>query len=70
VTGPLAADCRYLRRTFDPARRDGMLLCLCEHPVRAGFDCVGPFLDDLPTACGLWEHGRAAAPGMPGRRGS
>jgi len=54
----LAADCRYLRRTIDSARADGPLVCLCTHPVRSGFDCIGPFLEDLPTDCGLWEHAR------------
>lgn len=54
----LATDCRYLRRTIDTARADGPLVCLCEHPVRSGLDCVGPFLEDLPTACGLWEETR------------
>jgi hypothetical protein len=57
----LAADCRHLRRTIDSARADGPLVCLCVHPVRDGFDCVGPFLDETPTACGLWEHIRATA---------
>ena len=51
----LAADCRYLRRTLDSTRADGPLVCLCTHPVRADFECVGPFLDDVPTHCGLWE---------------
>jgi hypothetical protein len=51
----LAADCRYLRRTIDSRRADGPVVCLCEHPIRAGFDCIGPFLDDIPTDCGLWE---------------
>jgi hypothetical protein len=34
---------------------DGPVVCLCEHPVRSGFDCIGPFIEDLPTDCGLWE---------------
>jgi hypothetical protein len=55
-------DCRYLRRTIDSSRDDGPVICLCEHPVRSGFDCVGPFLEDLPTECGLWE---AKTPGSP-----
>ena len=54
----LAADCRYLRRTIDSSRGDGPLVCLCSHPVRDGFDCIGPFLEDMPTDCGFWEDGR------------
>jgi hypothetical protein len=53
---PRAIDCRYLRRTIDASRADGPVICLCDHPVRSGFDCVGPFLEDLPTECGLWEE--------------
>jgi len=52
---PLAIQCRHLRRTIDSSRLDGPVVCLCEHPVRSGFDCVGPFIEDLPTDCGLWE---------------
>ena len=52
----LAFDCRHLRRTIDSTRLDGPVVCLCEHPVRSGFDCVGPFIEDLPTDCGLWER--------------
>ncbi len=65
---PLAADCRFLRRTMDSAREDGPLVCLCTHPVRDGFDCIGPFLEDLPTECGFWEDGRHATrpPHRPG----
>ena len=51
----LAISCRYLRRTLDSSRLDGPVVCLCEHPVRSGFDCIGPFIEDLPTDCGLWE---------------
>ena len=57
----LAADCRYLRRTIDSSRGDGPLVCLCSHPVRDGFDCIGPFLEDMPTDCGFWEEARAVA---------
>ncbi len=53
--GPLAIQCRYLRRTIDADRADGPVVCLCEHPIRTGFDCIGPFIEDLPTDCGLWE---------------
>lgn len=55
----LAADCRYLRRTMDSTRADGPLVCLCTFPVRADFDCIGPFLDEMSTDCGFWEDGRA-----------
>ena len=51
----LAIACRYLRRTIDATRLDGPVVCLCEHPIRSGFDCIGPFIEDLPTDCGLWE---------------
>ena len=52
---PLAIQCRYLRRTIDSSRADGPVVCLCEHPIRSGFDCIGPFIEDLPTDCRLWE---------------
>ena len=51
----LAIECRHLRRTIDSSRLDGPVVCICEHPVRSGFDCIGPFIEDLPTDCGLWE---------------
>jgi hypothetical protein len=53
----LAIQCRFLRRTIDSNRLEGPVVTLCTHPVRDGFDCVGPFMDDLPTSCGLWELG-------------
>jgi hypothetical protein len=52
----LAADCRFLRRTIESGRLDGPLVTLCTHPIRDGFDCVGPFMEDLPTSCRLWEE--------------
>lgn len=55
MTTGLAADCGYLRRTIQSGRLDGPLVCLCEHPIRSGFDCIGPFLEDVPTSCQLWE---------------
>jgi hypothetical protein len=58
---PRAIECRHLRRTIDSGRVDGPVVCLCEHPVRAGFDCIGPFIEDLPTDCGLWEAKNGAA---------
>lgn len=63
ATERLAVTCRYLRRTIDSRRLDGPVVTLCTHPVRDGFDCVGPFMDDLPTPCQLWEGGEAATPG-------
>ena len=31
------------------------LLNLCRHIIRDGRECVGPFLDDTETSCGIWE---------------
>ena len=28
---------------------------LCTHIVRDDKDCIGPFLEDIETECGLWE---------------
>jgi hypothetical protein len=53
----LAIQCRFLRRTIDSTRLESPVVTLCTHPVRDGFDCVGPFMDDMPTSCGLWELG-------------
>ena len=39
---------------MEPGRLEEFLT-VCQHPVREGKDCVGPFLDDLGTGCGLWE---------------
>jgi len=50
----LAARCHYLKMTMAPRPATG-LLNLCTHIVRDGSECVGPFLDDAETACGLWE---------------
>ncbi|MBI2766768.1 MAG: hypothetical protein HYX53_12785 [Chloroflexi bacterium] len=49
-----AARCRYLRMTMGD-RAGGNLVNLCLHIVREGRECVGPFLDDTETHCGLWE---------------
>ncbi|MEI6136845.1 MAG: hypothetical protein WCQ48_05450 [Chloroflexota bacterium] len=55
--GPrMAIDCRWLKRSLDPARRDPYAKC-CTHIVRDGADCVGPFLEDMETPCGLWDLG-------------
>ncbi len=51
----LAAKCAFLRVTMGE-RAGGHLLNLCLHIVREGSECVGPFLDDHETGCGLWER--------------
>lgn len=50
----LAVHCQWLRRTLEPGRPE-QVATICQHPVREGKECVGPFLDDLGTSCGLWE---------------
>jgi hypothetical protein len=50
----LAIHCQWLRRTLEPGRAESFV-ALCTHPIREGKECVGPFLDDLGTSCGLWE---------------
>ena len=49
-----AVHCRYLKRSLDSSSADGVLT-LCTHIVRDGQACIGPFLEDLSTHCGLWE---------------
>ena len=49
-----AARCSYLRMTLD-SKRMGTVVNLCTHIIRDGSECVGPFLDETETACGLWE---------------
>lgn len=49
-----AVRCRYLRMTMGDRPGSG-LVNICQHIVRDGRDCVGPFLDDTETHCGLWE---------------
>jgi hypothetical protein len=51
----LAVHCQWLKRTIEPGRPEPIVM-LCQHPVREGKDCIGPFLEDLPTNCGLWEQ--------------
>lgn len=51
----MAISCRWLRRTIDSSRQDPFLT-LCTHIVREGEDCVGPFLEDVETGCGLWTR--------------
>ena len=49
-----AAKCRYLQMTFGNTP-DAGLLNICRHIIRDGSTCVGPFLDDTVTQCGIWE---------------
>ncbi len=49
-----ASDCRYLQMTFGATPQQG-LINVCRHIIRDGSPCVGPFLDDTETQCGLWE---------------
>lgn len=49
-----AVHCLHLQRIQAYGRGDDTLT-ICQHPVREGKDCVGPFLEDLETGCGLWE---------------
>ena len=49
-----AVHCQFLRRTVEPGRGE-QYLTVCQHPVREGKECIGPFLEDLTTPCGLWE---------------
>ncbi len=50
----LAAKCALLRVTMGERPGAG-LVNYCRHIVREGRECVGPFLDDHETTCGLWE---------------
>ncbi len=54
----LAARCRYLQVTLAEPRAGQVhgLRNLCRHIVRDGSECVGPFLEDTETTCGLWEE--------------
>lgn len=47
------------------------LVNICRHIVRDGMDCVGPFLDDAETTCGLWEAAGPEGPAvtLPRREG-
>ena len=60
-----AAQCRYLQMTFGNTP-DAGLLNICRHVIRDGSICVGPFLDDTETHCGLWEE---KLPGVPRSEG-
>jgi hypothetical protein len=59
VEPQLAIRCLYLSRSAEPGRSQTQ--CLCLHPVREGQECVGPFLEDLSTPCGLWERNPQAS---------
>jgi len=67
VTAPprYAARCRFLRMTLGRAG-GGQLVNLCQHIVREGSECVGPFLDDAETTCGLWELSPGVQPRLAG----
>lgn len=50
-----AAQCLYLQVTMGDLRRGQGLVNICRHMIRDGRECVGPFLEDTETTCGLWE---------------
>ena len=50
-----AAKCVYLQMTMGSHKLGQGLINICRHIVRDGSECVGPFLDDTETTCGLWE---------------
>ena len=56
-----AARCAFLRMTLD-SKQMGIVVNLCEHIIREGSECVGPFLDDTDTHCRLWEEKPGARP--------
>lgn len=51
-----AAKCAYLQMTMGSHRLGPGLINICRHIIRDGRECVGPFLDDTETTCGLWEE--------------
>ena len=51
----LAVHCQFLNRSVVSTGAD-QATTLCMHPAREGRACVGPFLEDLTTSCGLWER--------------
>ena len=57
----IAGKCAFLRSTLS-REVQGDLQNICMHIVREAQDCIGPFLDDAQTTCGLWEERR---PGQP-----
>jgi hypothetical protein len=61
----LAVHCLYLKRGILSGSPE-QYLAVCQHPVRAGKECIGPFLEDLTTPCRLWEaHPDAAIIPLP-----
>jgi hypothetical protein len=50
-----AVHCQHLSRALDYGRGEEYT-SICLHPARDGKECVGPFLEDLETGCGLWER--------------
>jgi len=40
------------------SKRMGTVVNICTHIIRDGSDCVGPFLDETETNCGLFEFMR------------
>ncbi len=54
VTPHFAARCAFLRMTLDSKRGEGVVN-ICQHGMREGMECIGPFLDDFETTCRLWE---------------
>ena len=62
----MAIDCQWLKRSIDSARRDPYAMS-CMHIIREGEDCVGPFLEDVETACRLWDYGGRASKGPVAR---
>ncbi len=63
----IAARCLYLQVTMGDLRRGPGLVNICRHIIRDGRECVGPFLEDTETTCGLWEA--RPSPGLRGVRG-
>lgn len=58
-TERLAIECQWLRRTIDSSRLDPYVM-ICNHIIREGKDCVGPFLENIETDCGLWDPNEVA----------
>lgn len=50
-----ATQCLYLKISLGAGPSSGGLINLCQHIIRDGRECVGPFLDETETTCGLWE---------------
>ena len=49
----LAIHCLHLLQTAERGIAEPERMC--GHPARDGRACIGPFLHDLPTDCGLWD---------------